>query len=127
MDALEETVAAAQQVSPETVLWAAVIEQIFIDAFEASDSMLADFKSWRLQGDSDFDPEAVRAESRRWLLADFDPWRADREDACDLAGFDPDAVRSMARERLDEAREEEEQAKREGREPNRCRYNVRQV
>jgi hypothetical protein len=119
------TEATSRQISPEVVLWSAVVQQIFIDAFEASDSILADFKSWRLKADSDFDPEAIRAEARRWLVCDFDPWRADREDACDLAGFDPDDVRAIARKRLRVVREEEEKAKDEGREPHRSRYNSR--
>ena len=110
----------ARQVLPETVLWSAIIGQVMIDAFEASDSMLADFKTWKLKGDNDFDAEAIRAEARRWLVSDLKPWKDDREDACDLAGFDPDAIRLMARKRLGEARAEEELAHEEGREPNRC-------
>lgn len=116
----------ARPVSPEVVLWSAVVERCFIDAFEASDNILANGKASRLHPDSGFDPEFVRAEARRWLVSDLDPWRTWREECCDMAGLDPDKIRAMASRRLREGRAEEAAAEHEGRAPRRSSGHRRQ-
>ena len=51
------TEATGRQISPEVVLWSAVVQQIFTDAFEASDNILADSNNRRSTKDSDFEAE----------------------------------------------------------------------
>ena len=123
-EVLGEVAPGGRPVSPEVVLWAAVVERVFIDAFQASDNMLAGGRTWKLNS-PDFDPAAERAESRRWLISDLDPWRADREDACDLAGLDPDKMQSIAREMVRKVEAEEAAAEAAGCKVERHTYNKR--
>lgn len=79
---------------PEFELFLAVIWRAWEDAFVATNQTLKN-------SDRHCQPDMIRAEARRWLTLNFGEWREDREDICDRAGVDPNAVRSAAVRRLE--------------------------
>ena len=87
----------ATEIPEEQALWLAVIGRAWLDTFEVSDICLSKSEPTRK-------PEAVRAEARRWLTFNIDPWREDRETVCDFAGIDPDMIRNAARRRIAETK-----------------------
>lgn len=89
----------AKPASPETDLWCAVIHQAWEDAFIASDWVITAGEPKTV------DPEIIRGDARRFLTADIDPWRSDREDVCARAGIEPDFIQTAARKRLEAARD----------------------
>ena len=82
---------------PEQQLFLAVLLQCWEDAFEESDARLAGGLSAPAMVDS---ADEIRAEARRWLTSDLDPWREDRETVCDWVGIDPDALRDAAKAKI---------------------------
>lgn len=83
--------------SPEQLLWFAVIARCWHDAFIASDSYV-------LNTDRCADPDLVRGEARRWLTVDFGDYAVDREHVCDICDVDPELVRDAARKKLAEVK-----------------------
>ncbi len=80
--------------TPESGLWAAVLERVWRDAFIDGDDLLgasAPTPEGRIET-----ADAVRSEARRWLTANIDPWREDRETICDFLGLNPAALRIAA-------------------------------
>ncbi len=98
----------APPISSDRALWLAVIERAIYDAFFASDFALRNSEN-KLKN-TEFDPENLRGEARRWLVSDLEPWRTDREEVCDLADYAPDLLQEFARQKLREVREAEREA-----------------
>ena len=84
--------------SVERTLWISVIAQAWNDAFTTPRSIPA--------GSTPGQADMVRGDARRWLTLDFGRWRDDRETVCELAVVDPDALRRMARKKLDSIKSE---------------------
>ena len=101
-DALDTASLECRDVSPERLLWLAVIRNAVEDACYASNWSLA--ASEGHGGKVGYDPEPIRSEARRWLVSDIDPWRSERELVCDLAGVDASDVVRMARPLIAEAK-----------------------
>lgn len=93
----------APEIVPERALWLRVIGQAWVDAFEASDWFLTITDKPRAR-----DPDVIRAEARRWLTIDFGLDADDRQEICDLAGIDADALRSAAKQKLDAVKAKEQ-------------------
>jgi len=80
--------------TPESALWAAVLERIWRDAFVDDDGVLgasAPTPEGRVET-----ADAIRSEARRWLTANIDPWREDRETVCDFLSITPEWLRDCA-------------------------------
>lgn len=113
----------AKPISPERILFQAVIERAIHDAFFSSDFSLRNSEN-KLKC-STFDPEIIRGDARRWLVSRLDPWRTDRENICDMAGIDPNLIQDGARQKLREVRAAEREALEAGTECRRKRYPSR--
>lgn len=84
-------------ISPEQGLWLSVVARVWGDAFLVSDT-------WLRNSDPTCEPDLVRSEARRWLVADYGDYAIDREWCCDLAGISPEFIQSQARRKLAQAK-----------------------
>jgi hypothetical protein len=86
-----------RKISGEQKMFAAVVANAWADAFIRVDASINAI-------DRQCDPVIERQEASRWLTSDLEPWRSDREEVCDLAGFDPDLISTVARKKLAEVK-----------------------
>lgn len=95
--------------SGERRLWCAVIANAWHDAFTAKDSWLAN-SGHRSSEEVRQRADMIRGESRRWLTAMWGSYQQDRQEVCELAGVDPEALRQAAMRRLAEVKAERRSA-----------------
>lgn len=91
-----------RSVRPEQSLWATVLNLAWADAFVFTDDVLASSLAANKRANG---PEIVaeyirraRRDARRFLMSDRAPYAQDRQLVTNLAGLDPEAVQSRAKE-----------------------------
>ena len=93
-DPFHDQVNGTASASPDVRMWQAVVMQAWVDAFTEGEA---------IRGARPYEWDVVRSEARRWLLLDHGGWKRDRDDVCDNADLDGDAVRRAAIKRMETA------------------------